>query len=397
MVHHSFEAAMARKRDCCTRLGATDLTIDTANELMDTKSMTAHPKLSHSSSAAASSEPHLQSAIAAVVLIDESGGIVDITADAAAMLGYEPQALLGSTLTDLAAPGWKAVAEDVIACIRSGTTDLPELMLRGRSGRRTMVQMRARELDSPARAAGTHVVAWSQRAQRTNGNGSSCENDEKLRRLAYGLLTNHEEERSRVAAELHDGVVPLVFMAKLMIEDGLLRMKSGSQVQAGEALVRALDRLRDVSSEVRRISTELRPRMLDDLGLLPTIEWYCRTFRETCAATRLERRLAADEARIVAPLKLEIFRILQEALNNVAQHSAARRALVVLVQEGAELRLTIEDDGVGFDSAQLSEGDSRLPGLGLQSIRKRICATGGRLILQTKPGAGTTIGAVWPL
>jgi two-component system, NarL family, sensor kinase len=363
---------------------------------MDTESMKADPnRLQHSASAHTAPQPH--AAIAAVALFDERGRIVDITADAAAMLGYEPEALLGRALAELAAPGWKAMADDVAARLRAGTTDLLEVMLCGRSGRRTMMQMRGRGVESPGLAAGTHVVAWSQQAPRSNGNGGAARNDEELRRLAYGLLSNHEVERSRVEAELHDGVVPLVFMAKLMIEDGLLRMKSGSQIQATESLIKALSRLRDVSNEVRRISMELRPRMLDDLGLLPTIEWYCRSFCEASAATRLERHLAADEARIVGPLKLEIFRILQEALNNVAQHASARNVFVELAQEGAELRLLVEDDGVGFNATEHANGSGRHLDIGLQSIRKRICATKGRLILESTPGAGTKIGAVWAL
>lgn len=354
-------------------------------------------KVSRSSATAADFAGPTPTMISAVALLDEHGRIADITADAAAMLGYEAEALIGRTLADLAAPGWEAVADGFAARIRAGATDPLEVMLCGRSGRRTLLQMRARGVDAPGRVSGTHVVAWSQRVPRTHGTNGSCRNDEELRRLAYGLLTNHEEERSRVAAELHDGVVPLVFMAKLLIEDGLQRLKNGSDALATEPLMNALGRLRDVSHEVRRISMELRPRMLDDLGLLPTIEWYCRTFCGACAPTRLERRLAADEARIDAPLKLEIFRILQEALSNVAQHAAARNVLVVLVQEGKDLRLTIEDDGVGFDAAQMVYGEVCPLGVGLQSIRKRVCATKGRLILESTPGTGTTIGAVWQL
>jgi len=345
--------------------------------------------------AAASSAAPAQTAIAPVVLLDEEGRIVDITADAAAMLGYEPEALVGRALSSLAAPGWKSVADDATVRIRSGTTTVLEVMLCGRSGRRTLVQMRAREIDSPGRPSGTYVVAWSQQFSRSNGNGSACRNDEELRRLAYGLLTNHEEERSRVAKELLDGVVPLVFMAKLMIEDGLQRLKSGSSLQATEVLAGALGRLRDVSHEVRRISMDLRPRMLEDLGLLPTIEWYCRTFCGACSTARVERRLSVNEDHIDAQLKLEIFRILQEALNNVAQHAAARNVFVELTDHGEELRLVITDDGVGFNAEQLVFGNACPLGVGLQSIRKRICATKGRLILESAPGAGTKVGAIW--
>ena len=340
---------------------------------------------------------HVKSAIAAVALLDEDGCIVDITAEAAGMLGYEPDALRGRALAELAAPGWKTLAEGVIVRLRSGVTDAFALMLCGRSGRRTLLEMRARKVDATAGTTGTHVLVWSHQAPLTNGAKGACRNDEALRRLAYGLLTNHEEEKSRVAAELHDGVVPLVFIAKLMIEDGLQRLRNGSGSQGTEALVKALDRLRDVSNEVRRISMELHPRMLDDLGLLPTIEWYCRTFSEACSAVQLERQLTAEEVHIVGPLKLEVFRILQEALDNVARHSAARTVRVELVQDGTDLRLSITDDGVGFDAAHVVYGNGCRDGLGLPSIRKRICATGGHLILDSKPGVGTTIGAVWPL
>jgi two-component system NarL family sensor kinase len=367
------------------------------NAPRDSESMKVDLKAQQGSGAARVAGRRTQSAIAAVALLDEDGCIVDITAEAAGMLGYEPDDLHGRALTELAAPGWKTLAEGVIVRLRSGVTDAFALMLCGRSGRRTLLEMRARKVDATAGTSGTHVLVWSQQAPLTNGGNGACRNDEALRRLAYGLLTNHEEEKSRVAAELHDGVVPLVFIAKLMIEDGLQRLKNGSGSQGTEALVKALDRLRDVSNEVRRISMELHPRMLDDLGLLPTIEWYCRNFSEACSAMQLERMLTAEEVLIVGPLKLEIFRILQEALDNVARHSGARRVRIELVRDGTDLRLSIADDGVGFDAANVVFGNECRDGVGLQSIRKRICATGGHLILESKSGVGTTIGAVWPL
>jgi two-component system NarL family sensor kinase len=337
----------------------------------------------------------LPSAIAAVALIDARGCIVDITVEAAAMLGYEPEDLHGRSLTELAAPGWTTLTEGVLSRIRSGMTDDFALMLRGRSGRRTLLEMRARKVEGEGGAPGSHVLVWCQQATRLTGR--NCRNDEPLRRLAYGLMTHQEEERSRVASELHDGVVPLVFMAKLMIEDSLLGLKRGDLGQSAETLLKALERLRDVASDVRRISMSLHPRMLSDLGLLPTIEWYCRTFSEACGSTRLERHLTAEEARIAPPLKLDIFRILEEGLNNVARHSAARSVRVELVQQAAVLRLSVKDDGVGFDAEQVVFGNCNGGGLGLQSIRKRVCATGGQLILESAPGAGTTIGAAWPL
>jgi len=365
---------------------------------MDAPSMKADRKVSRHAEAPASSGASRR-AMRAVALLDERGCIVDITADAAAMLGYQPAVLLGRDLIEFAAPGWKTVAAGITARLRIAGTDPFEVLLCGRSGRLVLVQMRAQEDDAEVDVAGsgpgTHVLVWTQHSPITSRGGGACGDELTLRRLAYGLMTNHEEEKSRVAAELHDRIVPLVFMAKLMVEDGLRRLRNGTTSQGTAALVKALDRLRDLSDEVRRISMGLHPRMLDDLGLLPTIEWYCRSFSEACPSIRLERHLAAEEMCIRDVLKLEIFRILEEGLNNVAQHSAACSVRVELVHAGSVLRLSITDDGVGFDAAQVVFGDGCCNRLGLQSIRKRICATGGQLILESMPGVGTTIGAAW--
>jgi len=188
-----------------------------------------------------------------------------------------------------------------------------------------------------------------------------------------------------------------VIMIKFMVEDALRRLVAGAQPQAVEVLVNATGRLRDVIGEVRRISTELRPSALDDLGLLPTIEWFCRTFEETYHDIHVERLIAVNESEITEPLKLEIFRIIQEALANVAQHARAAKVRVALVRDRKALKLWIEDDGVGFDADRLQHEGTGAAGVGLQSIRKRIDGTGGRLIIQSRPHHGALIGAAWRL
>jgi signal transduction histidine kinase len=105
--------------------------------------------------------------------------------------------------------------------------------------------------------------------------------------------------------------------------------------------------------------------------------------------------LTAAERNIPAPLKVEIFRIVQDALGNVARHSQADSVRVLLVEEDGELRLGIEDNGSGFDPALAARaGGARV---GLPSIRKRVEATGGRMVLETGPQRGTRIGATWPI
>jgi two-component system NarL family sensor kinase len=330
----------------------------------------------------------------AAVWLDKEDRIREATAGAAAMLGYEPQALVGRQLADLAAEGWRTAAEVAAARVRFGSTDSFELLLRGRSGRQTLLAMTARAQPLPDGESGS-VVAWSERRLRRRSQVESNPSDLELRRLAYGLLRTQEAERLKVASELHDDVAPLVVMVKYMIEDAMARLARGAAEEASEVLSGATSRLRDVMSELRRISTDLRPRLLDDLGLGPTLQWFCRGFEEACKSVAVKCRMSFEERDVAEDLKLEVFRIVQEALSNVAQHAQASRVNVSLVRLGDELRLAIDDDGVGFDTARSSSLGGE--GLGLHAIRKRVDATGGVIELESARHRGTRLAVSWKL
>jgi two-component system, NarL family, sensor kinase len=337
--------------------------------------------------------PAFASGGVAAVWLDQQDRIREATASAAAMLGLEPQALVGRQLADLAAEGWRTAAEVAAARVRFGSTDSFELLLRGRSGRRTLVEMTAQAQPWPNGEPGS-VVAWSERRLRRRTRTEASAGDVELRRLAYGLLRTQETERMRVAGELHDDVAPLVVMVKYMIEDAQSRLARGAAEEAADVLNGATSRLREVLAELRRISTDLRPRLLDDLGLGPTLQWYCRGFEDACPSLSVRCRISVEERDIPEDLKLEVFRIAQEGLSNVAQHAHATRVNVSLVHLGNELRLAIDDDGVGFDPAHVAEQGL---GLGLHAIRKRIDATGGVLTWETAPHRGTRLNASWKL
>jgi two-component system, NarL family, sensor kinase len=329
----------------------------------------------------------------AAVWLDREDRIREATASAAGMLGFEPQALVGRQLADLAAEGWRTAAEVAAARVRFGSTDSFELLLRGRSGRQTLVEMTAQSQPLPNGEPGS-VIAWSERRLRRRIRSETNASDAELRRLAYGLLRTQEAERMRVAGELHDDVAPLVVMVKYMIEDAQARLARGAPEEAADVMNGATSRLRDVLAELRRISTDLRPRLLDDLGLGPTLQWYSRGFEDACPSLAVKCRISVEEREIPEDLKLEVFRIVQEAFSNVAQHAHANRVNLSLVRLGDELRLAIDDDGVGFDAASVSEQGL---GLGLHAVRKRIDATGGTLSLETAPHRGTRLNASWKL
>jgi two-component system NarL family sensor kinase len=242
----------------------------------------------------------------------------------------------------------------------------------------------------------SYVLAWSERPQNLEDEFTRIDAPE-LRRLASGLLRTREQERSRVATELHAGVVPLVVVAKFMIEQAKGRFMDGGQDEGFELLNGAVARLRDVLDDVRRISTELRPSLLDDLGLLPTLDWLCRKFEQTYRSVRVERSISVKEVEVPEHLKLVIFRIVEELLANVAQHANASHVQVVLMHEASELSLAVHDDGDGFDESLLRHGSHRTRGIGLPSIRKRAWTTGGRVALDSKPNRGALIRVSWKL
>jgi signal transduction histidine kinase len=138
----------------------------------------------------------------------------------------------------------------------------------------------------------------------------------------------------------------------------------------------------------------LRPSTLDTLGILATINWFCRECQNTCPSIQIEKEITLQEREIPDRLKTVIYRILQEAMNNVAKHSRASSVRISLVERENRIELSIEDNGRGFD---LSEAKDALAGFGLTSLRERTDLSGGAYSIQSLPGKGTRVQASWPI
>lgn len=339
----------------------------------------------------------IDDASAAAVVVDDTGHLLEATAAAGSMLGRRPNDLVGRELNDLVVSGWAWVVRNAVLRLASGALDPFELLLRGRSGRRTLVHMIPHRLPpQPDIEGGRYMLVWLEQRQNAEIEPVSP-SEAQLRRHAYALLSTHEAERGRVASELHDGVAPLIVMAKFMIEDALARLTRDAQQEAVELMRSTVTRLREALAEVRRISTELRPNSLDDLGLLPTIEWHCRIVSQTYEALHVTTDLAVEEATIPETLKLEIFRIVQESLNNVVRHARASEVKVGLRTANGRLELHVEDNGIGFEVEPVLRGEGGAVGLGLHNMRKRVDATRGSLRIDSSQWHGTRIDASWPL
>ncbi len=216
--------------------------------------------------------------------------------------------------------------------------------------------------------------------------------EERLLSLSSKLLTAQELERKRIAAELHDGVGQSISAIKFNLE-GLLANKAveNDPQQQEQQLLGVISRLRDAVEEVRRISMGLRPSMIDELGLLITIQWLCRTFQSDFPALKLEQELDINEHEISEIQKVSIFRIIQEAFNNISKYAQADKISLSVTTHQSAITLNIEDNGVGFEA----NADRLASGFGLCSMKERANLSGGSLSIYTSPGKGTIIKATW--
>jgi len=211
-----------------------------------------------------------------------------------------------------------------------------------------------------------------------------------LRLLSSQLITVQEKERKRVAQELHDGIGQMLTAIKFKIENTQLQ-KGGSSTQGQEeAFKTIIPMLAQSLEEVRRIQMDLRPSILDDLGILATLRWVCREFQSVYAAIHIEKEIDIQEHEIPQPLKTVIYRVVQEALNNIAKHSKADRVSLSLRKLEGQIVLVIADNGTGFDPKIITKG------FGLASMKERTELAGGNFSMESTPGFGTRVQAMWP-
>lgn len=218
--------------------------------------------------------------------------------------------------------------------------------------------------------------------------------DAKLKVLAQRVVRSQEEERARLSRDLHDGISQWLVSIKLQIEAGIIKL-AGTPAQAataGAIFERTAAQLNDVLGEVRRISHDLRPAILDDLGLAAALEHLSHEFNAHAGIpTRFSAHGTVSELSDVGNTVL--FRIAQEALTNIERHAAASHVTLSLEADAEWVTLTVCDDGAGFNLEQIN--DNPKCGIGLRNMSERMEAVNGRLQLASSPG-GTTVHASIP-
>ena len=218
---------------------------------------------------------------------------------------------------------------------------------------------------------------------------------EDSRHVSSRALEVHERERKRVAHDIHDGIGQSLQAAKMEVHDAL-RQAFGSNSELGSRISETIEAiLQENIAEIRRLYMGLRPSTLDDLGILPTITWSCREFQSTYPGIRLETKIEIEEEKVRPLLKTTIYRVMQEALKNVAEHSKADLVHLSLSNIGDKVQLIIKDNGQGFDVDEVLSSKSPQRGFGLTSMRERTEISGGVFAVESAKGRGTTITASW--
>jgi two-component system NarL family sensor kinase len=216
----------------------------------------------------------------------------------------------------------------------------------------------------------------------------------KLKVLAQSVVRSQEDERARLSRDLHDGLSQLLVSIKLQIESGLAKLGGSHQASdpALNSFFRATTQLNDALSEVRRISHDLRPALLDDLGLAAALQHLAGEF-EDAAKLPVQFEASGDISTLSELSNTTLFRVAQEALTNIHKH--AKHVSLVrmhLNKEGQDTILSIMDNGAGFDIAEIANHPKR--GIGLSNMRERLAIVNGKLILHSDTGGTEVIARI---
>jgi len=218
--------------------------------------------------------------------------------------------------------------------------------------------------------------------------------EKTMRTLSSRLIDSQEKERKLVSQDLHDSIGGKLTGIKYSLEKIISDLKNKPD-SLETSLKDILSIVHDSIEETQRIYKNIHPSILDDLGLLAAIRGICREFQEVYSGIRIISHIDTAGDEVPDSLNIVVYRILQEALNNIGKHSHADTVTLSLKKIENNIELSIEDNGKGFDLNQVFNEDTKKRGLGLDSIKERTELFGGTLKIRSKKGKGTIIRAIW--
>lgn len=218
------------------------------------------------------------------------------------------------------------------------------------------------------------------------------DSNERLRELSHRLMNVQETERRQIAHDLHDEIGQSLTAMKLDLREANSALDSGV---AAFRLTDSLNILDQVIWHVRNLALDLRPSMLDELGLVPALRWYIKRHGER-AKWKIEYFAAEGDIHLSSDIEITCFRIAQEALTNIARYAEATQVRVTLERQGEHLLLTIEDDGKGFDVVEAKTRGRTGLSIGILGMEERARLIGGTITIISSPMTGTRVTASLP-
>jgi PAS domain S-box-containing protein len=342
-----------------------------------------------------------------VVVLDLKDRVVDINPGAERFLGCSAREAIGQNFTELV-PDWDGLFEHHYE--RKGEIH-EEVSLGEEPARRnyelTLSPVVDRKGHSRGRLILLHDITERKQAEKevrrlnatlekrvAERTAQLAERERQLEDLVSKLITAQEEERRLLAYEVHDGLIQMAIATQRYIQTFADTHPPGSKVRPGE-LDRALELARQTVQEARRVVKGLRPTTLDDFGLATAVRQRVEELQNDGWEIGYEETLGGE--RLPTEVEITLYRVTQEALNNVQKHARTTMARVALTHRGGKVRLEVRDEGRGFDPSAVSGEEGPVERIGLSSMRERVALLGGELEIRSKPGAGTSLVAEVPL
>lgn len=325
------------------------------------------------------------------VLVDSTGRIRSWNPDARGLLGYGPEAVTGLPLESLLADGDTTTSVPALLSMASeqGHADV-ETRLRHLDGRLLPAHVGVGALHDESGNVREFLVVIRDRTQAVQAEQALLRSHQELRELAAALQSVREEEKRRLARELHDGLGQWLTALKMDVSWVMQQLppSDAALVEKARAMNAMLDR---IVAETRRIAADLRPLMLDDLGFAAAAEWLTGDFSRR-SGIRCELDLDQAASEIAEPQATALFRMLQESLTNVARHSGATWVRVRLQRDEGRLTLSVQDNGRGFQPGDEAKRGS----FGLRGLRERAALLEGQVRVEPAPEGGTLLEVRMP-
>lgn len=334
---------------------------------------------------AALSRHILRTAMEGYCRLDMQGKFLDVNEACCQMTGYSREELLSRSISDLDAnkPVPELARQHMQHILKSGG-DRFETRYRRKNGRLIEVEVIATSL----RLSGNYIFKFFRDVTERK------RSEEELRLLHRRVIEVQEAERLRLAFEIHDGINQLIASVKMRLKNVELSLPK-LKPAAREILSRCDQLLARALEENRRIARNLRPSDLDDFGLFAACRNFCDDL-QLRTNLKIHCRIPASTRRLPPGIELNLFRIVQEAINNIEKHARAQTVNVQLGFRGNSIHLKIQDDGRGFDLLAPGQSKNRGQGIGLTHMRERASSLGGTCKIQSLAQKGTTIRVAVP-